>query len=131
MEFDRVIVKNDKYIYHLSEKKRAIFRIKFDLSEEPQLHFKNELNNKMLSMYTSNDDSYIFIVYSDETECILITNNKEALKKDSNQDYYLGKYCNILAKFELGPGVKNCGFIYRKDSKDSSHGAPLQIWSIS
>lgn len=71
----------------MNYKEKAIYRIPFDLSEPPQKHFQNELYNKMLNMYVSDDDSYILVVYRDETECILLTNNEETSKKDNDKEY--------------------------------------------
>ena len=109
LAFDRVIVKNSKCIYHLSYAHRAIFRIPFDLSMPPQKIFDSGqlLANKMLNMYASDDDHYLFVVYADEEECILLTIDSDSKTKE--------KKGNVLSKFQLGPGVKKCGFLCKKD----------------
>lgn len=45
----------------------------------------------MLNMYSSEDDDYIFVVYADEVECILITIDDDLETKE--------KKGNVLSKF--------------------------------
>lgn len=92
----------------MSYKEKAIFRIPFDLSEEPQKIFDSGelLANKMLNMYSSEDDHYLFVVYADEEECILLTIDEDSKTKQ--------KTGNVLSKFRVGPGVKKCGFLCKK-----------------
>lgn len=80
--FDRKIMKNDKFVYHLDPKRHMIFRFDFNLKKENNtLHYENsKLQDKMMHIYPSDDDMYILVVLEDEKSTILLKNNEEELK---------------------------------------------------
>ena len=75
--FDRRIIKNDKYVYHLDSKEHMIFRFDFTL-ENNTCHYENSgFTDKMMHLYAADDDSHILVVLEDEKTTILLKNNRE------------------------------------------------------
>lgn len=84
--YNRMIVKNDKFVYHLDPKKYMIFKFDFELTMDKQnpqnnkcvVHYENkDFPDKMMHIYPSADDTHILIVLEDEKQTVLLQNNQE------------------------------------------------------